>query len=70
MFTLGLSLLAGVVIFMGLVTEESLHQKPIAGGEISHFRYEYSTSFIVLTVSFCFIELSGILAVYIFIVRY
>ena len=63
-------MLAGIVIFMGVITETSMHQKKVAKDEIPEFRYTYGSSFVLLALSFCLIETSGILAVYLFIIRY
>lgn len=65
----GLSLLAGIVIFMGIITEESMHQKEVAKDMVAKFRYTYGSSFALLALSFCLIETAGILAVYLFIIR-
>ncbi|KAF6034241.1 hypothetical protein EB796_007456 [Bugula neritina] len=68
--TSGLGLLAAIIVLTGLLTEESMRQKELPDHEVKLFRYHYASSFVVLTLSFCLVEIAAILAVYLFIVRY
>lgn len=55
---------------MGAVTGEANHQPHVPDGEIPAFRYIYASSFIMLTLAFCLDEISGVLSVYLFIIRH
>lgn len=65
-----MSLLVGSILFMGAVTGEANHQPHVPEGEIASFRYTYGSSFIMLTLAFCLDEISGVLSVYLFIIRH
>lgn len=67
---IGMSLLVGSILFMGAVTGEANHQPHVPEGEIAAFRYTYGSSFIMLTLAFCLDEISGVLSVYLFIIRH
>ena len=66
----GLCLLSGVIVFMGNVTGESSHQVTATKDKPAVFQYRYGLSFIGLIISFCLIEVAGIMAVYLFIIRW
>lgn len=55
---------------MGAVTGDANHQPTVAKDEIPIFRYSYGPSFIMMATSFCLDEISGVLSVYLFIIRH
>lgn len=65
-----MSLLVGCILFMGTVTGEANHQPAAAKDETPAFRYSYGSSFLMLLGSFCLDEVSGVLSVYLFIIRH
>lgn len=55
---------------MGAVTGEANHQPRVPKGETPAFSYSYASAFIMVTIAFCLDEISGVLSVYIFIIRH
>lgn len=66
----GMSLLVGSIVFMGAVTGVANHQPHVPTGETQSFRYSYAGSFYMLNLAFCLDEVSGVLSVYLFIIRH
>lgn len=65
-----MNLLVGLILFMGAVTGEANHQPHVSKGELQTFRYSYASSFYMLNLAFCLDEISGVLSVYLFIIRH
>lgn len=65
-----MSLLVGSILFMGAVTGLANHQPHVPKGDIPAFRYSYASSFFMVTIAFCLDEISGVLSVYLFIIRH
>jgi len=65
-----MSMLAGVIVFVGTVTGEANHQASVPKGDPKIFVYSYTSSFVMLVMAFCLNEVAGVLSVYIFIIRH